>query len=85
MSYSYDSLESILEEASYRLPVSLVGKLITQVENVITNLEDGYDLERKISDLIAEHTGTKVRVFNLRGIEEADKAEKQAREELLAA
>ena len=52
MSYSYDTLEEVLELAAYRLPVKTLGLLIARAEHVIAMNEDGYELERDIQKML---------------------------------
>ena len=71
MSYSYDTLEQILELAAYRLPVGTLGTLIAKVEDVITMNKDGYELEREIQKLICgDENG--FRVFKLKKVQDKE-------------
>ncbi len=56
MSYRYESLEEALEFAASRLPIKLFGLLMAQVEDVITVMGDGKDLERKIYAMVSEYS-----------------------------
>jgi hypothetical protein len=56
MTYSYDSLEQVLEMAAYRLPSKMLGPLISKVEEIILTREDSTALESEIFHLIQEHT-----------------------------
>lgn len=69
MGYKYKSLEQALEQAAYRLPVSILGRLITQVEDVIAANADGAALERRIYGMISEFTSGQ-QAFSLKKLEQ---------------
>jgi|GEM_PF-5890938 len=65
MSYNYDTLEQALEQAAYRLPVSMLGTLINRAEEVITVNADSAELEREINSMVYTSTHER-RLFDTR-------------------
>lgn len=64
MSYSYDTLEEVLERAAYRLPVATLRQLISKAETVIESNEDSRELEREVQKLLGETS-----VFKLKKVD----------------
>lgn len=61
MSYNYDTLEQVLEQAAYRLPVKTLGSLISKAEHIISMNADSHELECEIQGMLG-----KTNVFTLK-------------------
>lgn len=60
MSYKYASLEQVLAQAAYHLPLKTLGRLISRAEEIITTRSDSTLLEREIFKLLHEHISARM-------------------------
>jgi hypothetical protein len=64
MDYCYKNLEKLLEEACYRLPVNIIGKLINQAETIVIEQNNSFAFEEKLSLMIKDYSSMR-RAMNL--------------------
>jgi hypothetical protein len=66
--YDYSSLEEVLEQAAYRLPVKVLCSLLERAEYLIITRASSIDLEREIYSML----GVQKKPFALQRIAEAN-------------